>query len=221
MDKECMIDWSDIETVLLDMDGTLLDLHFDNYFWQELLPVKWGELNGLDAQSAKARLLPHFRRMEGTLSWYCVEYWSDYLEMDILSLKSEIEHMIRARPYTAEFLEYLSELGKTAAIVTNAHHSLIELKFRYTGIGEYFEHVFCAHHFGFPKEEAGFWAELHERFPFRPERTLLIDDNVTVLRSAADYGIRHLISIVQPDSSAPPREIRDFPALYSFRQLLF
>lgn len=214
-----MIDWNEIDTILLDMDGTLLDLHFDNYFWQELLPVKWGELNGLDAQAAKEHLLPHFRRMEGTLSWYCVEYWSDYLEMDILSLNSEIEHLIRARPDTVEFLDYLSGLDKSAAIVTNAHHSLIDLKLRYTGIGNYFEHVFCAHYLGFPKEDPGFWSALHARFPFHPERTLLIDDNVTVLRSAADYGIRRLISIAQPDSNAPPRDIRDFPALNTFRQL--
>ena len=26
-----MINWQQIDTVFLDMDGTLLDLHFDNY----------------------------------------------------------------------------------------------------------------------------------------------------------------------------------------------
>lgn len=215
-----MIDWDRIDTVLLDMDGTLLDLHFDNYFWQELLPVRWGELNGFEAQAAKDHLMPHFRRLEGTLSWYCVEYWSDYLDMDILALKTEIEHLIRPRPHTREFLEYLAGLDKPMAIVTNAHHSLIDMKFEYTDIGGYFEHVFCAHHFGFPKEEAGFWAALSEHFPFDPQRALLIDDNLEVLRRARDYGIRHLLSITQPDSAAPPRTIRDFRAIDSFRELL-
>ena len=32
-------DWSRIDHVLLDLDGTLLDLDFDNHFWQTLVPA--------------------------------------------------------------------------------------------------------------------------------------------------------------------------------------
>ena len=41
------IAWQDVDTVLLDMDGTLLDLAFDNYFWQKLVPETWGAKNGV------------------------------------------------------------------------------------------------------------------------------------------------------------------------------
>jgi len=214
-----MLNWYDIDTVLLDMDGTLLDLKFDNYFWQEFLPMKWGERRGLDTDAAKIRLTPHFRQIEGTLSWYCLDYWSDYLEIDILTLNLELEHLIRIRPHAHEFLEYVTGTGKCMALVTNAHQSMIELKFRNTGIGGYFEHVFCAHDFGIPKEEAAFWSELYRRFPYNPNRTLLIDDNVSVLESAREYGIRHLLAVAQPDSSMPRRDIRDFRALVSFQEL--
>ena len=214
-----MLNWYDIDTVLLDMDGTLLDLQFDNYFWQEFLPMKWGEIHGLDADTAKVRLLPHFRQIEGSLSWYCLDYWSDYLEIDILTLNLELEHLIKIRPHVPEFLDYVAGTGKSMALVTNAHQSMIELKFKNTGIGGYFEHVFCAHDFGIPKEEAGFWSELHRHFPYNPNRTLLIDDNVSVLASARDYGIRHLLAVAQPDSSMPRRDIRDFRAMVSFQEL--
>ncbi|MCP4043692.1 MAG: haloacid dehalogenase, partial [Gammaproteobacteria bacterium] len=35
-----VINWNSIHTVLLDMDGTLLDLHFDNQFWLEHVPLR-------------------------------------------------------------------------------------------------------------------------------------------------------------------------------------
>jgi len=215
-----MIDWREIDTVLLDMDGTLLDLHYDNYFWQEFLPRKWAERNGLDMEAARRDLLPRFRSIEGTLSWYCVDYWSEILEFDILTLNPEIEHLIRTRPFVQEFLQYLATTGKPTAMVTNAHGRLIELKFMLTGIGGYFEHVFCAHDFGLAKEEAGFWARLQHRFPFDPGHTLLIDDNLAVLETARSYGIRHLLAVARPDSSMPERDVRGFPVLDSFRDLL-
>ncbi|MDH3916294.1 MAG: haloacid dehalogenase, partial [Chromatiales bacterium] len=42
MPETAPYDWSTVDTVLLDMDGTLLDLRFDNYFWQELVPSRYG-----------------------------------------------------------------------------------------------------------------------------------------------------------------------------------
>lgn len=44
------IDWQAVDTVLLDMDGTLLDLAFDNYFWQKLVPETYGEQQDLPAK---------------------------------------------------------------------------------------------------------------------------------------------------------------------------
>ena len=34
-----MLNWSKIDTVLLDMDGTLLDLHYDSHFWLNVIPA--------------------------------------------------------------------------------------------------------------------------------------------------------------------------------------
>ena len=54
--------WPDIDTVLLDMDGTLLDLHFDNHFWLELLPQRYAELHGISRAMAELELAPAVQR---------------------------------------------------------------------------------------------------------------------------------------------------------------
>lgn len=215
-----MIDWNGVDTVLLDMDGTLLDLHFDNFFWKEYLPEKWGMLNGIDPVSARETLIPKLRSRKGTLSWYCLDYWSRELGLDVLNLNMDLEHMIRIRPHAEDFLVHLGGLRKHVLMVTNAHEKLLELKLRRTGISQYFDEVISAHSLGLPKEEVSFWRALNAQHPFNPERTLLIDDNPDVLRSAATFGIRHLLTIEQPDSHAPARRACEFDAIASFALLV-
>ena len=202
------------------MDGTLLDLHFDNYFWHEYLPKKWGEKNNLGLEAAKEALMPGFYKWAGTLSWYCLDHWSDHLDMDILKLKEDIGHLIKERPGSLAMLKYLTSINKRMALVTNAHAGLINMKFNASSIGDYFDDVFCSHDFGFPKEDPQFWEELQKTYPFEPQTTLLIDDNTNVLHSAKKYGIKHLLSIAQPDLSQAPRFKSDFPMIKSFVQLM-
>lgn len=210
------IDWSTIETVLLDMDGTLLDLHYDNYFWHHYLPEQWGRRHGLGAEAARERLLPRFQSRAGTLSWYCLDYWSEELGIDILALKNDIEHLIRTRPLALELLAFLRAQGKRVLLVTNAHEKLLDIKLRRTDIGPWFDAVVSAHRIGLPKEEPAFWRLLHAAHGFDPARTLLIDDNQDVLHAAAAFGIGRLLTIARPDSRRPARERLDYPAITSF-----
>src|ERR1700687_950409 len=83
------VDWPAIDTVLLDMDGTLLDLRFDNWFWQELIPGRYAAADGLSPHDASERLKPKFRATRGTMEWYCIEYWSRELGLDIELIKRE------------------------------------------------------------------------------------------------------------------------------------
>lgn len=215
-----MVEWKNIETVLLDMDGTVLDLYFDNYFWQEYLPSHWGRLRGLDAETAKQKLIPKMKSLEGTLSWYCLDFWSKELEIEVIQLKTDIEHLIQIRPSALEFLKALNVHGLKPVMVTNAHMDLIAMKLSKTGIGEYFSHIISSHTLGCAKEEVTFWERLRENIEFNPERTLLVDDNVTVLRTARSYGISHLLSIAVPDSRGPERDTAEFPAVYDFNDVL-
>ncbi len=215
-----MVDWNQIETVLLDMDGTILDLHFDNYFWQEYLPVHWGRIRGLDPEIAKQQLIPMMKSIEGTLSWYCLDFWSRELEIEIIQLKADIEHLIQVRPSALEFLEALNTSGWKPVMVTNAHEDLINMKLKKTGIGCYFSHIVSSHRLGSPKEEKAFWESLQKSIEFDPEKTLLVDDNLTVLRTARSFGILHLLGIAYPDSRGPERNTEEFTAIYDFNDVL-
>ena len=215
-----MLDWSRIDTVLLDMDGTLLDLHYDNHFWMEHLPLRYAEANGIDVAEARALVTRMTDEIKGTLDWYCLHYWSDALKLDVPAIYREIEERIALRPHTDAFLRRLRTMGKRALLVTNAHPDGLDHKLERTGIDRWLDEIVSSHDLGHAKESSLFWHALQERQPFDPGRTLFVDDNLQVLTAARNYGIGHLLCIRQPDSQRPAREIADFPAIHDFDEIL-
>ncbi len=215
-----MIDWTALDRVLLDLDGTLLDLHFDNHFWREHVPLRYAECNGLTLEESKRVLFPRFRQVEGTMDWYCLDYWTRELGMDIALLKREVDHLIAVHPHVTVFLDFLRGRGKRVVLVTNAHGKSLTLKMERTRLGGHFDAVVCSHELGLPKEDLRFWSRLQEREPFSGERTLLVDDSLAVLRSARGYGIAHLIAVERPDSRGPAREVTEFRSIRSFLDLM-
>lgn len=215
-----MIDWEKIDTVLLDMDGTLLDLHFDNHFWREHVPMRYGEKYGLDMQSAKEEIFPRFQKAEGTMDWYCLDYWTQELDLDIAELKKEVEHLISIHPFVIEFLDAVRRSGRRLVLVTNAHIKSLELKMDKTRLHGHFDRLVCAHNYGLPKEDVTFWDYLRKDEPFDAERTLLVDDSLPVLRSARHYGIAHLLAVHQPDTKQPPKNVEEFQAIHSFKDIM-
>ena len=214
-----MIPWDRIDNVFLDMDGTLLDLKFDNHFWLDFVPSRYAQDNGLPVDEAKRRLLDLYRSREGTLEWYCVDHWSRELGLDIVLLKEEVDHLIAVHPHVIDFLEAVRQSGKRCVLVTNAHQKTLAFKLERTPLAGYFDRVVCSHDIGVPKEHAEFWARFHAVEPFEPERTLFVDDSLSVLRAARDYGIRWLIAVVRPDSTQPVRSVDEFTAIQDFSSL--
>ncbi len=214
------LSWNHVDSVFLDMDGTLLDLHFDNHFWREHVPRRYAEKHHLSLEAAKHELFPRFRAAEGTLDWYCVDYWSDQLGLDIALLKQEVDHLIAVHPDVVEFLDAIRNQNKRIALVTNAHGKSLDLKMNRTQLGGHFDTVVCSHDIGVPKEHPEFWGKSQAVEPFDPRRTLLIDDSLPVLRSAQGYGIAYLRAVYRPDSKSPPRDVEEFAGIHGFREIM-
>ncbi|MGP4845339.1 GMP/IMP nucleotidase [Marinobacter sp. 1Y8] len=216
-----MIDWSSLDTVFLDMDGTLLDLHFDSHFWLTHLPLRYAELKSLSHDEARAHIIPMIESEKGSLQWYCVDYWSDRLDVDITALKREVSERIAYRPHAESFMAAIRASGRRSVIVTNCHPKPLALKLELTGLDRHVDRVLSTHDFGRPKEDIHFWHELNRVEPFEPARTLMVDDSLPVLDSARRAGIAHLLAILAPDSQAPVREhIVDMPGIAHFDEVL-
>ena len=214
------LDWSTIETVLLDMDGTLLDLNFDNWFWQTLVPQRYAEAAGLSATDARRLLNARFASVYGTLKWYCIDHWSRELELDIGALKRTALSRIVFLPGAQGFLERLKARGKRVALVTNAHPRTFAIKNETVLLSGYFDAVYSTHDFDAPKEDARFWPRLRLREEFTAQHTLFVDDSLAVLDAARRYGIGHLRMVRRPDSGLPPQDTADYVAVDAVADLL-
>lgn len=215
-----MIDWHAIDTVLLDMDGTLLDLHFDNHFWQAHVPLRYAEAKGLPHEAARDELMARYHARAGTLEWYSVDFWETELELDIMRLKEEVAHLIAVHPAVVDFLGAARAAGRRLVLATNAHHKALTLKMAKTGLTPHFDALVSSHALGAAKETRAFWEKLREIEPFDPARTLLVDDSLPVLDAARAYGIRHLVCVRKPDTRLPPKDPGDYPAIDGFAELL-
>lgn len=217
---KCVVDWRQIDTVLVDMDGTLLDLAFDNFFWLEVVPQRYALTHGLRLDVARRQLAPRFDALVGTLSWYCLDHWTRDLGMDLKALKREHREHIRFLPGAPEFLQAIRWRGKRVCIVTNAHRDTLEVKAEQTGIDRLVDGVVCSHDLAAPKESAEFWRGLERHEPFDRGRTLLIEDSLAVLAAASAHGVQHTLAIRRPDSRLPARTIANYAAIDGVADLI-
>jgi len=214
------LDWKSIDTVLLDMDGTLLDLHFDNHFWLEFLPRHLSKVKNESMEDCQSYLQQMSNEVKGTLDWYCLDYWSQRLDLDIPKLKQRVSHKIAFRPNTIPFLQSLNERNKTVILATNAHPLTLELKLLKADFSEYFDNMSSSHELGFPKEVPEYWAALMDRYSLTASKCLFIDDSQAVLKAANDFGVAHILAIEQPDSTKKSVDCSPYTGIRNFSQLI-
>lgn len=219
-EKPVLFHWHEIETVFLDLDGTLLDRYFDDFFWNEYVPGVYAAKNSLDEATARKQLLATYKSVENTLLWTDLDHWSEKLDLNIPMLKKEISHLIAVHPGVIDFLDYLTTLGKKIFLVTNAHPKTLDVKLDKVSLNNYFQAVFSSNDVGAPKERQLFWNNLKTLLPFAGETTFFADDTEKVLVSARQFGIRHLCHIARPSSRLKPEFSEDFPSITDFSRLI-
>ncbi len=211
---------NDIKYVLLDMDGTLLDKYFDDYFWEHLVPEKYADKHGITFGKAKEELLRKYQSHEQTLNWTDIDFWSRELGLDILALKEQIRHLIEAHPHVDDFLRLMKTRRKKIYIATNAHDKVLAMKLKKTDLGKYLDGAITSAEMGFPKEKLGFWQRAEESLKFHKNNSLFVDDTVAVLMTAKHYGIGYLIHKAKANSKIRPVRSPDFATIIDFNELM-
>jgi 5'-nucleotidase len=210
----------DINFVLLDMDGTLLDKYFDDFFWEHLVPEKYAEKHNITFGKAKEELMGKYKVHEGTLNWTDLDFWSKELHIDIPALKEQIRHLIEVHPHVIDFLKMMKIHKKKIFLLTNAHYKSIELKFNKTQIGKYFDSVLSSFDVGYPKESLVFWEKAEKRLGFDKDKSLFIDDTEEILHTADKYGIKYILYKARSNSKTKPKASDAFLHIVDFDELL-
>ncbi len=212
-------DWSQIDTVLLDMDGTLLDLAFDSHFWLRLVPETLSQQRGISLQDAAALINAKYLAVQHTLNWYCLDYWSEQLDLDIRAMTRQQREQVRLREDTLPFLQALRAAGKRTILLTNAHPYNLDVKLQQTGLADHLDLLLSTHTFGYPKEDQRLWQAVELHTGLNRARTLFIDDGEPILDAARQWGIGWCLGVSNPDSGLPDKEFLRHPAIGDYRTL--
>ena len=212
------IDWQTVDDVLLDMDGTLLDLHYDATFWLKNVHSIVASFTGESENEIRDRFQKELKKHEGTLAWYCTDRWAEFFGIDLIEAKKQLAHLIRYRPHAKQFLEALRPLPLRTIIVTNAHPDVIQLNLDVIPLGTLVDGIVSSHQYGVAKEHPNFWTALFDEYAINPNRAVFMDDSSRVLDAADRAGVREIVEIRHPNLSEPPRTtwkqgINDFDTL--------
>ena len=214
-----VINWQAIDTVLLDVDGTLLDLHYDNFVWDSVVPAAYAELKQLSHADAKEQLFAKMREVHGTIDFYSFDFWERQTGLDITDLHRQQSKRIGFRADAEAFLDWLGSSARTTIIATNADHNCLQIKESVIGLSKRVDRVYSSQDFGSPKEHQDFWQQLQNHSGFDPNRILFLDDTERVLNAAAEFGIREVWHVRTPDSQRGPRAESIHPSLDQFHEI--
>lgn len=213
-------DWTGVDDVLLDMDGTLLDRDFDNFFFEEELPRRYAALHRMDETTAREKLFALYRAVEGELAWTDLHYWTRTLGIDVVALTQELSGRIGYLPGAEAFLQEVRVKRKRVTVLTNAHAEGVAIKNKKTGIDKQVDRIVNAFEVGCLKMRSDYWPACRTLVGFDPSRSLYIDDDEACLAAAQAFGIRHIYQSARSSTKLPPHPSDRYTPLENLQALI-
>lgn len=180
----------DINYIIFDMDGTLLDslsvwVDSDREF-----------LTGLGfeytSECSLAMKKMHFdSACEYLVREYSLPFSAEETGKRILAIVEE--HYISGVPLkdgAAEFLEYAKKSGVKMCVATSNKKALAEAALEAKGIKKYFEFVLTSDEVGCGKESPEIFLKAAERLGAVPENTAVFEDSIHAVQSAKAAGFK-------------------------------
>jgi putative hydrolase of the HAD superfamily len=162
-----------------------------------------------------------YEQVFGEIQWYCLDYWAQKLDLDIMAAKRELTHLIRMRDDCLPFLDALKQSQREVVLVTNAHPGSLSLKIEKTQLDAHIDTLISTHQFGVTKESQSLWQQLQAHLNFDPEHTLFVDDSQRILDAAKEFGIAYTLGITNPDSKAPENAINGHPTTNNYHDIIY
>jgi putative hydrolase of the HAD superfamily len=188
--------FKDIECLLIDMDGVILDNAYDNDFWQNQIPEVIADSKGIAFDDAKRLAIQIFNYKKNTKDWYDVDYWSNMLNIDIEAQKRSEKSFSRISLYDGviDTLSVLKNKTKTI-LITNAHRKTLNIKLEKYNLTPYFDEMVCAHELHYVKEDIQLWYMLRSKYRLDYEKTLLVEDTINNINVGLSAGISGAIYV--------------------------
>lgn len=191
--KNKAIIWQEKQHILFNLD-TLLDYSAEQYFWSELLPKAYSSRKQLSLEQAKLFIQSELAEQNGTLNFYCIDYWQAKLGVDVLLLQQQHASQLKFKPYAEKFLFYLDNLKSEHKfkmhVISNEHPKALDVKIRATGLDCFFDKIESSYSYGFLRESKEFWHKYLVNSKIATSSAILFDDNYTVLHNALTSGLK-------------------------------
>ena len=185
-----------VRFVSLDLDGTIVNRDYVDYFWLELVPTLYSERHGLNLEDAKREVQRQYDEIgPKDLRWYNPEYWFQRFGLDSGMLSWALEEAGRfVKPYR-DALEFIEAVKGEVQLVlsTSASCEFIKLVFaRVPELEQAFAHVFSStSDFSLPGKPPEFYKAILKQLGAEPSEIIHAgDDEEADYRIPASLGIR-------------------------------